>query len=72
MFVPFLDLLVYFFGYGMIVSMLEPHMADVGASPTQTGVTFLIFGTVYTISTPLFGIVSRIIDYHCHMYQHVL
>ena len=64
-FLPFLDLLVFFFGYGLIVSMLEPHLSEAGAEATQVGITFLAFGTVYTVSTPILGFVRRVIrDYN--------
>jgi hypothetical protein len=61
---PFLDLLVCFFGNGMIASMLEPHLAEAGADPTQVGLTFLIFGAVFMVSTPLAGFVRIFILHH--------
>ena len=56
---PFLDLLVCFFGNGMIASMLEPHLAEAGASSSEVGLTFLIFGAVFMASTPISGFVSE-------------
>ena len=55
---PFLDLLVCFFGNGMIASMLQPHLEDAGADSTQTGLTFLIFGGIFMLSAPTAGFVS--------------
>ncbi len=57
-FLPYLDLLICFFGNGMIASMLEPHLAEAGADPTQVGLTFLVFGAIFMVSTPLAGFVS--------------
>lgn len=36
--------------------MLEPHLKNsAGASQFQTGMTFLILGGVYMVSTPIMG-----------------
>ena len=59
LFLPFLDLLVCFFGNGMIESMLEPHLSEAGADSTQVGWTFLIFGAVFMVSAPFAGFVSQ-------------
>ena len=43
----------------MIESMLEPHLKrKAGASQTDVGLTFLILGGVYMISSPIGGLVS--------------
>ncbi len=57
-FMPYVDLLVCFFGNGMITSMLEPHLKEAGANTNQVGITFLIFGAVYMACTPCVGFVS--------------
>ncbi len=62
-FMPYVDLLVCFFGNGMITSMLEPHLKEAGANTNQVGVTFLIFGAVYMACTPIVGFVSATL-YH--------
>ena len=44
----------------MIESMLEPHLKrKAGASQSDVGITFLILGGVYMISSPIGGLVSR-------------
>ena len=43
----------------MIESMLEPHLRSVGATQTEVGLTFLILGGVYMVTTPIAGYVSR-------------
>ena len=55
-----MDLLVCFFGNGMIASMLEPHLAEAGATSSQVGLTFLIFGGVFMLSTPTAGYVNML------------
>ena len=60
---PFLDLLVCFFGYGMTISMLEPHLIEAGASITDVGLTFLIFGGCYMVSSPVCGILCDRVPY---------
>ena len=62
-FLPFLDLLVCFFGNGMIASMLEPHLSEAGADSTQVGFTFLIFGAVFMVSAPLAGFLCDKLPY---------
>jgi predicted MFS family arabinose efflux permease len=59
-FMPYIDLLVCFFGNGMITSMLEPHLNEAGADTNQVGLTFLIFGGVYMACTPVVGYVQNI------------
>ena len=57
--VTYLDNFFCFCGNGMITSMLEPHLkAKVGASQGDVGLTFLISGAVYMISSPIGGLVS--------------
>ena len=42
----------------MIESMLEPHLKrKAGASQSDVGITFLILGGVYMISSPIGGLV---------------
>ena len=41
----------------MIESMLEPHLRSVGATQTEVGLTFLILGGVYMVTTPIAGYV---------------
>ena len=42
----------------MIESMLEPHLRSAGATQSQVGITFLILGGVYMVTTPIAGYVS--------------
>ena len=43
----------------MIESMLEPHLkGKAGATQGDVGITFLILGGVYMISSPIGGLVS--------------
>ncbi len=58
MLMPFLDLLVCFFGYGFTISMLEPHLEETGADVGDVGITFLIYGATYMISSPVAGYVG--------------
>ena len=37
--------------------MLEPHLRSVGATQTEVGLTFLILGGVYMVTTPVAGYV---------------
>ena len=55
---PFIDNFICFFGNGMIVSMLEPHLSSVGATVNQVGVVFLVQGGVFMVGTFAAGIVS--------------
>ncbi len=56
---PFLDNFICFCGNGMIESMLEPHLKSAaGATQLQIGITFLILGGTYMVTTPLAGYVS--------------
>ena len=55
---PFVDNFVCFFGNGMIVSMLEPHLNSVGATVNQVGIVFLVQGGVFMVATFAAGIVS--------------
>ena len=56
---PFVDNLCTFFCNGMIVSMLEPHLVAAGADTNDVGITFLVFGATFMVSTPLAGLVSN-------------
>ena len=56
---PFVDNFICFCGNGMIEAMLEPHLKSAaGATQTQVGMSFLILGALYMVSTPLAGYVS--------------
>ena len=56
---PHLDNAVCYAGFGMIESMLEPHMRQtVEATQRQVGNAFLISGVVYMFLTILVGYVS--------------
>ena len=63
---PFIDCFVCFFGNGMIVSMLEPHLNSVGATITQVGLVFLVQGGVFMVATFVAGIVSFPINLYMH------
>ena len=54
---PFVDNLCCFFCNGMITSMLEPHLASTGATTNDVGMTFLVLGAIFMVSTPLAGMV---------------
>ena len=42
----------------MVEAMLEPHLKrNAGATQTDVGITFLIYGSVYMISSPIAGLV---------------
>ena len=59
-FMPFVDNFICFCGNGMIEAMLEPHLKNsAGATQGQVGVTFLILGGVYMLTTPIVGYVSE-------------
>ena len=56
---PHLDNTVCYAGYGMIESMLAPHMQEtVEATQRQVGHTFVIGGVVYMFSSVIIGYVS--------------
>ncbi len=57
-FLPYLDLCVCLFGYGLISSMLTPHLEKAGANSDQIGLTFLVYGAIFMLSTPIPGFVS--------------
>ena len=57
---PFVDNFICFCGNGMIEAMLEPHLKNsAGATQSQVGVTFLILGGIYMLTTPIVGYVSE-------------
>ena len=61
MFLPYLDNFLIHCGIGMIESMLEPHLKqNAGATQTDVGIAFLIYGGVYMISSPIAGLVCMI------------
>ena len=37
--------------------MLEPHLASTGATTNDVGITFLVLGAIFMVSTPLAGMV---------------
>ena len=53
-----MDNVLCWFGNGCILSMLEPHLAEIGADAGTVSITFLLFGLVFAVSTPITGIVS--------------
>ena len=56
---PHMDNAMCYAGFGMIESMLEPHMVQtVDATQRQVGYAFLISGVVYMFFTLLVGYVS--------------
>ena len=57
---PHMDNAMCYAGFGMIESMLEPHMVQtVDATQRQVGYAFLISGVVYMFFTLLVGYVSK-------------
>ncbi len=55
---PFFDNFVCFSGFGMIESMLEPHMKDnAGSTQLDVGMAFLIIGGLYMFSSIAAGFV---------------
>ena len=57
-FLPFVDNFICSCGFGTVESMLEPHLKNAaGADQMQIGVTFLILGGVYMVTTPVVGYV---------------
>ena len=58
-FMPYVDNMICFTGFGFIESMLEPHAKDeAGATQAQVGYTFLLIGATYMVTTPVAGYVS--------------
>jgi hypothetical protein len=55
---PFVDNFVCLFVYGMISSMLASHLAEAGASTNAVGITFLVQGAIFMVTTPIVGLVS--------------
>ena len=55
---PLMDNVLCWFGNGCILAMLEPHLAEIGADNRTISITFLLFGLVFALSTPITGIVS--------------
>ena len=53
-----MDNVLCWFGNGCILAMLEPHLAEIGADNRTISITFLLFGLVFALSTPITGIVS--------------
>jgi len=61
---PYLDNFFCFCGNGMIESMLEPHLKrKAGATQADVGVTFLILGGVYMLSSPIGGLICDRLKY---------
>ena len=57
----FVDLFCALCGFGMLESMLEPHLRATGAKPIDVGVSFLLFGCCYMIGNMLFGVVNLLL-----------
>ena len=55
----------------MVEAMLEPHLKrNAGATQTDVGITFLIYGSVYMISSPIAGLVCPEYVYmHKYVYR---
>ena len=60
LFLPFLDLFISLCGIGMLESMLEPHLKQTGASTSDVGISFLIYGGCYMLGMILAGLVDKI------------
>ncbi len=59
---PFFDNFLCFSGFGMIESMLEPHMKNnAGSTQLDVGMTFLIIGGLYMTSSVTAGFVRLFI-----------
>jgi predicted MFS family arabinose efflux permease len=59
MFVPYIDNVINFCGFGFIESMLEPHAREAAAmSADEIGYVFIIIGAVYFFSMLIAGYVS--------------
>ena len=52
--------MVCFLGNGMLNSMLSPYLESIGATVSQIGLMFFIYGLVYMIGTSSSGMVSNI------------
>ena len=55
---PSLDMFFCICGSGFIDSMISPQLIKIGATQTQIGTSFFIYGAVYLTSTPLAGYVG--------------
>ena len=55
---PFVDNFTCFLVNGMIQSMLEPHLRQLGANVDQIGTVFLVQGCTYMVSAIVSGLVS--------------
>ena len=55
----------------MIESMLEPHLRSVGATQTEVGLTFLILGGVYMVTTPIAGYVRAFCILNNSVFPHI-
>ena len=65
--VPLADNMLCWFGNGCILSMMEPHLAAIGADSGTIAITFLLFGLVFAVATPVTGMVmdgSSRLSYH--------
>ena len=65
--IPFVDTIVCYFGSGMLVSMLEPHLSSAGATIYQVGLVFLVRGGVYMVTAFPAGMV-RLYTLLCKYY----
>ena len=58
MILVYLDVFICITGYGMIQSMLEPHLKRKAmASQVEVGVSFFILGGLFMAITPIGGLV---------------
>lgn len=55
LFMPYVDNIINFVGYGFIEAMIEPHLDEAGATQAQVGFFFLIMGALYMVTTPIIG-----------------
>ncbi|TRY80689.1 hypothetical protein TCAL_09016 [Tigriopus californicus] len=55
LFMPYVDNVINFVGYGFVEAMIEPHLSEAGATQIQVGYFFLIMGALYMVTTPVIG-----------------
>ena len=73
LFLPFLDLFISLCGIGMLESMLAPHLKQTGASTSDVGISFLIYGGCYMIGMIIAGLVDKICKpIWCSLFGNVL
>jgi len=54
---PFIDNFTCLFVYGMISPIFTTHLRGTGASNNAVGVTFLVQGAIFIVTTPIVGLV---------------